>query len=130
MIAPPRWYGWKPDQRDDRDRVYVPKMARIPTRASGFLSTTFLPPVWDQGATGFCTGYALAGVGYFLRAFKGEKQFIPSARFPYWNARVIEGTTADDNGAQIRNAVKGVVKKGLCSETFCPTRLDNFSWAP
>lgn len=126
---PAAWYGWKPDRRDDRDRVFAP-VNRIPVRSRGMLAAAHLPPVWDQGPQGSCTGFMVAGAGSFLRAIKGEPAFVPSARFPYWNAREIEGTTLDDSGAQIRSAVKAVVKKGVCSDWLCRYSVDGYASRP
>lgn len=43
--------------------------------------------------------------------------FIPSPLFIYYNERVMEGTSHEDAGAQIRDGMKSINILGVCSET-------------
>jgi C1A family cysteine protease len=78
-------------------------------------------PVYDQGKIGSCTANALAGAVQFDR-LKSQQQpdFIPSRLFIYYCERAIEGSVANDNGAQLRDGIKALQNEGVCPETEWP----------
>jgi len=118
-------YGWKPDKPDWRDHKFVPMVSRLPPQA--FLSQSFLPSIGDQGEQGSCTGWSSAKACDYLRAAsKQDLSLLMSPRFAYWNARVLEGTSGDDSGAEIRDVVKGIKKFGIASWAACP--YDDKDW--
>lgn len=53
-----------------------------------------------------------------------------SRLFLYYNGRSIDGTTAEDAGAQIRSVVKAVSKLGGCRETLEPYDVKKFAKKP
>ena len=99
----------------------------------------FLGPVKNQGNEGCCTGFGNAGMREFLyrKYYEFEKdktvdpsKFVASAQFAYWNARAAEGTTKQDSGAGVRDAVKGINQFGVCLESDLPYRDGSFYVTP
>ncbi len=125
-------YGWKPDLPDVRDHLYVSSLRT---------GTNVLPPsvdlrsqcssVVDQGQLGSCTANAIANAHMFDQMKqKSPKLFYPSRLFIYYNERVIEGTVKEDSGAMIRDGIKSIADKGVCSETRLPYNISKFAKKP
>ncbi len=114
-------YGWVRDLPDHRDRKFslVRATPLMSLPASIDLSGQ-CPAVYDQGALSSCTANAIAGALEFDAAKQGLPATMPSRLFIYWNERSLEGTTASDNGAQIRDGIKSVAQWGDCPETEWP----------
>ena len=115
-------YGWRRDLPDHRDIMFT---APSPITAAALPVCVDLrqsmPPVYDQGDVGSCTGNSTAAAMQFEHRKQGlTPDFVPSRLFVYWNAREAEGDTDVDGGAQIRDAVKGVAKYGAPPETDWP----------
>ena len=124
------WYGWKPDQPDPRDRLYA-TIARPPRRLPARVDLRpWCPPVECQGSIGSCTAHALTGNLEFLARRSGRRLRHLSRLFVYYNARVLEGTAATDDGAMIRNGVKTLTKLGVCHETLWPYKVRRFARKP
>jgi len=116
-----KWYGWVRDLPDHRDLMYAAPLTKTPLPPSSDLRAVFKTPAYDQGELGSCTGNAIAAAVQFARQKAGEDpDFIPSRLFIYYNERDIEGTVAQDSGAQIRDGMKAVSKLGVCPETSSP----------
>jgi C1A family cysteine protease len=124
-------YGWARDLPDARDYLYAAPLARF---AKGLPAKVDLrpqcPPIYDQGQLGCCTGNGIAAAVQFDQAKQGNKQFVPSRLFIYYNERVIEGTVSQDSGAQIRDGVKVVAKLGAPPETDWPYDITKFAVKP
>ncbi|VVB93824.1 Papain family cysteine protease [uncultured archaeon] len=123
-------YGWMPDLPDHRDYMYSAvrkKPAKLPK------SVDLRPncsAVEDQGQLGSCTGNALAGALEFLE-LKDKVPYIELSRlFIYYDERAFEHTVASDSGAQIRDGIKTLAKKGVCSETCWPYDISKFTVKP
>jgi len=115
-----RRYGWRPDKPDHRDLICDLKAKKGAPKNIDLRKTGHLPPVYDQGQTGSCTGNGIAGaVEYGLRA-QGKADYIPSRLFIYYNERVIENTTDQDAGAEIRDGIKVVASLGAPNEDVWP----------
>ena len=109
-------YGWVPDIPDQRDRMYAapPRVLRaLPPKAD---LRPKCPPVYDQGQLGSCTANAIGGALEFDQMKQGEKAFVPSRLFIYYNERLMEGTVDQDAGAMIRDGIKSVAKVGAPPE--------------
>lgn len=116
-------YGWKPQLPDLRDYPMLMSAApQVPVPTEFDLRTTgYLPPVFDQGQSGSCTGHGTVAGIMFARA-KSKFPFIDLSRFfPYYNGRVIEGDAGSDDGAQIRDVVKASANLGDCPYPEWPT---------
>lgn len=110
-----RVLNWRPDKPDFRDFKYKPR-GIYGARPSIIDLQSLCTPVFNQGQIGSCTGNALAGAYEFLE--KSEREvFIKASRlFIYWNERALEDDTNQDAGAEIRNGIKTLYQKGVCSE--------------
>ncbi|HEX4628658.1 MAG TPA: C1 family peptidase, partial [Gemmatimonadales bacterium] len=124
-------YGWVRDIPDQRDFRYVPppRLARaLPPKVDlrgGF------PPCYNQGELGSCTANAIAGALQFLETKEGASApVMPSRLFVYYNERALEGSVASDSGAQIRDGIKSVAKRGFCSEEMWPYDIRKFADKP
>lgn len=125
-----RRYGWIPDFPDRKnDKVFVPKALRLDP--VGNLPVEHLPPVFNQGHLGSCTGASTGRGSVMYLIFKeGQPRNLMSALFAYYNARQLEGNERSDSGAQIRDVLKGIIKWGLCAESLCPYDINRFSVKP
>src|SRR5437016_608930 len=101
-------YGWKPQLPDQRDiplAVRADIMASLPTRVD---LRAKCPPVYDQGQLGSCTANALGAAFEFDQMAQRVTAWTPSRLFIYYNERVIEGSVASDDGAEIRDGAKTI----------------------
>lgn len=125
-------YGWKPDLPDHRDHVYgVMRTGPLPTSVD---LRAMMPPVYDQGQLGSCTGNAIAA-GFSFAKYKETSDasktfFTPSRLFIYYGERVVEHTVSQDAGAQIRDGIKVVAQRGVCSEKTWPYNIAAFKKKP
>jgi C1A family cysteine protease len=126
-----RRYGWirdLPDQRDRRFRA-VNRLMAAPLPPSVDLRPQ-CPPVYDQGELGSCTANATVAAFQFDQMRQGLPVVMQSRLFQYYNSRALEGTTASDSGAQIRDAVKAASQWGECPETDWPYDVNQFAVQP
>jgi C1A family cysteine protease len=115
-------YGWRPDLPDHRDRIYnleeaIHKPVALPVSVD---LSPHMPPIYDQGQLGSCTGNGIARIMEYEGIKQGEAAVTPSRLFIYYNERVIEGTVDQDSGAQIRDGIKVVAKLGVPPESEWP----------
>lgn len=122
-------YGWRrdtPDMRDFRFAVAPPKT--LPPELS---LRAQMPPVYDQGQLGSCTANAIGGILEFNELKQKERDAaVPSRLFIYYNERVMEGTVAQDAGAEIRDGIKSVAQIGAPPETLWPYDIAKFAEKP
>jgi C1A family cysteine protease len=123
-----RGYGWRPQLPDVRDKLYAARLTG-PLPAECDLRPS-MPPVYDQGQLGSCTGNAIAGAMEYERNRQGLSDFIPSRLFVYYNERAREGTVSSDAGAAIRDGIKVVNSEGVCPETLWPYDIGMFTVKP
>jgi C1A family cysteine protease len=125
-------FGWRPDTPDMRDLMTaVPPRAVSKLPSSVNLTTlTCMPPVYDQGQLGSCTGNAIAGGFEFDLGKQKLPVFQPSRLAIYYDERVIERTTKEDAGAEIRDGMKVISKTGAAPETLWPYKISKFSTKP
>ncbi len=122
-----RGYGWRPELPDARDKMYARRLGDLPPACDLRPS---MPPVYDQGQLGSCTGNAIAGAMEYERDRQGLSDFVPSRLFVYYNERALEGTVANDAGAVIRDGIKVVNTQGVCPETLWPYDIGMFAVKP
>ena len=85
-------FGWTPDLPDARDFLYsAPEgvLTKLPTKVD--LRGTKMPKVYDQGELGSCTANAIGAAFEFGQIKQGEKDFMPSRLFIYYNERADGG---------------------------------------
>ena len=117
---------------DPRSRLYPVRLSEPPTAdpATTAVKWTRVAPVFDQGNLGSCTGNALVGALEYLEK-KSNVSFEDLSRlFIYYNERVLEKSVAVDNGAEIRDGIKTLVKRGVCSEKSWPYFISKFAVKP
>jgi C1A family cysteine protease len=123
-----RKYGTRPGIRDINDPEYDLRTNKWPDK---FSLTQYMPPPYDQGNLGSCTANAVAGaVEYLFHVQPGQIDFMPSRLFIYYNERELEGTTEVDAGASIRDGVRAMEYKGVCSESIWPYITNRFNVKP
>jgi C1A family cysteine protease len=113
-------YGWNKDLPDPRDRRFAVAEEDFAHLPSNVDLRPKCPPVYNQGRIGSCTANAIAGAFEFDVDKQGVEDFVPSRLFIYWNERALEGSTATDSGAQIRDGVKVVATLGVPDEDELP----------
>lgn len=112
--------GWIPQRPDHNDREFLPTVGRVDVAQSELgLDITGIPRI-NQKRQGACTGHGTAGLVMFDQKAQGEPVVIPSRAMIYYDARIPEGTTDQDAGAMVRDAVKGVAKYGVVPDSEFP----------
>jgi C1A family cysteine protease len=121
--------GWKPDVPDQRDLRFKPRNMGRQAREFDLRDRFFR--CWQQGSLGSCTAQTVAAACLFRDVFDRDNSIVvPSRLFIYYATRSIEGTTDTDAGAEIRNAIKSVVKFGYPPEESWPYLTSRFSKKP
>lgn len=114
--------GWLKDKPDDRDFLF--KTTATPTSAKTYTPVDLrplCPPVMNQRNLGSCSAFGVIGLVQYVRRKQGFAPYwLPSALFTYYNTRLLEGTTSEDSGAMVRNALKSVAKDGVVEERLYP----------
>src|SRR5690242_15739291 len=87
-------YGWRPDLPDPRDRIYnlEEKVSLASALPDSVDLSPHMPPIYNQGHLGSCTGNGIARVLEYQAIAQGQPAVTPSRLFIYYNERVIEGT--------------------------------------
>ncbi|HME48298.1 C1 family peptidase [Mycobacterium sp.] len=123
-----RGYGWRHQLPDARDKRYAARAtAAVPAE---YDLRPQMPPVYDQGQLGSCTGNAIAAAMEYERDRQGLSDFVPSRLFIYYNERALEGTVSSDSGAVVRDGIKVVNSEGVCPETMWPYDIAMFTVRP
>ena len=116
----------KRDRPDERDFRFTPK---ADPRPSADLRT-YCAEVYYQLPLHSCSANAVCSALAFLGEKAGRPIVPPSRLFLYYNSRLLEGDTAADGGATIRNAIKAAAKPGLCPEPVWPYDAAQFASTP
>ena len=125
-----RYYGWRPDLPDHRDRYFAPAphlLAAVPDHID---LRHAMPGVFDQGAIGSCTANAIAAAMAFQHRVQALPDFMASRLFIYYEERRLEGSEAYDAGAFIRDGFKVISKVGACDEYLWPYDPGRFAERP
>lgn len=131
-----RYYGLLPDRPDDRDyllheHVALVDAATLPPGVDLRKLGALDDPVFDQGQLGSCTANAIAAALMFVQRFRKLGSVTPSRLALYYWERVIEGSTADDAGAELRDGLKVVAgQPGYVDEAEWPYDVAKFAQAP
>lgn len=124
-----RRYNRKPDLKIDSDPQYHQtfKVAFSLLPAKVDLRPN-MPPVYNQGDIGSCTGNASAAAFEYLQLQElstktsgveifDPKQYTPVSRlFIYYNERKLNKQTSEDAGATLRDSVLSLLYWGACKE--------------
>ncbi|HTJ49431.1 MAG TPA: C1 family peptidase [Cyclobacteriaceae bacterium] len=123
-------YGWRPSKPDHRDLLYSAPLHITKNLPKSVDLRSKCPPVYDQGALGSCTANGIAGALEFDQMLQGEKPFVPSRLFIYYNERDMEGSVDYDSGAEVRDGIKSVARQGACDEVEWPYDINKFTMKP
>lgn len=119
-----RSYNWKPDMPDHRDRAFTLK---APAALPAFVDPLGTKNrVEDQGPLGSCTGNSATSA--LEISLKTTTQY--SRLMAYYNGRLIENNVRRDDGAMIRDVIKGISKYGVAHETVWPYIITKFAATP
>ena len=124
------YYGWKRDLPDHRDLLYtasMPSIKKLPARVD---LRSGCSPVENQLQLGSCTANALVGVLEFLQIKLKQPLVDLSRLFVYYNEREMEGTVDQDSGAALRDGIKSLRDKGICSEDLWSYDISRFRERP
>ena len=128
-----RKYTVLKDKVDERDILYsnrhniiaelFPKKVDLRVNSS---------PVVDQGQLGSCTANAIvSGLREYILLNDERKNLIRLSRlYLYWWERKLERTVEEDSGASLRDGMKVLHKKGVCTEETRPYIIDRFKEVP
>ena len=131
-----RVYGWKPQLPDFRDIKFKEKVKVADIVTTTLFDKYNIPPIYDQGQLGSCTGNAGAGILQFALMNKSATPnpsaslFYPSRLFIYYNERLAQHTVDQDSGATIRECIQALKKYGACSENLLPYDIARFTDKP
>ena len=132
-----RFYGCITDLADKRDFKAEKIFAPQPLKSVYLFDRFNTPPIYDQGQLGSCTANGIARTVEFdlmnkpgAKPNPSAKLFMPSRLFIYWYERAMEGTILSDAGAQIRDGIKVVASKGVCSEDVWAYNISQFTKKP
>jgi hypothetical protein len=121
--------GWRRQPDDPRDHHYAVPRAAVVAPAADLRA--HMPPVWDQGQIGSCTAHGSHAVAAACRIAAGFGWTPLSRLQTYFDARRIGGfSTAEDSGANIRDAIKALAKYGAAPEDRWPYITDRFAKRP
>jgi C1A family cysteine protease len=114
--------GWVRDLPDQRDHLYSAPLLQLKALpAEVDLRKQFHFKPYDQGRIGSCTANAIAGAIQFDRArAKLHPAMTPSRLFIYYYERSLEHSVPSDSGAQLRDGIKVVSKRGAPAESEWP----------
>ena len=125
-------YGWKPDKPEDRAKTpylyqHPRALASVPDNVD---LSSYFPEVYAQGQLGACTAHMSAAMIQYDQKVQGLDWVMPSRLFDYYNSRLLEGTTSQDAGASISDAVRAIEKYGWVSEDKYPYDIQKFAKRP
>jgi C1A family cysteine protease len=121
-------HGYIKDHYDHRDKRF--EVAKpIPLPASVDLRPG-MPSVYDQGDLGSCTANAIGAACEFDLMKNKQSAFMPSRLYIYYNERNLEGTPAEDSGAEIRDGMIVVNAQGVAPESIWPYDVSKFAVEP
>jgi hypothetical protein len=122
--------GWTPPKPDHLRAEYLPTVTRSSVPDTFELPGVATIPKINQGQQGACTGHGTDGVLMYDEQKQGLPLVIRSRAMIYYDARIPEGTTGQDAGASVADAVDGVVKYGTCTDQEFPYNDQVFDVAP
>lgn len=121
-----------PSPPDYRDFLYgAPShvMAALPDHVD--LRERFTPAIFDQGNLGSCTANAVNALVQFVERKHGDPDYDRLSRlYTYWYSRLKIGTTNEDSGAFVRDALAVLAERGSPREVFWPYDITKFATEP
>lgn len=138
----PRGFGWRPAVPDFRD--YTPRTPAVgdllaqlgggskagrSRRPAKVDLREYFPAAGDQQRLNCSTAHACGAlISYYERRAFG-RALQPSCRFLYKTTRKLIGAHGD-SGADLRTAMKAMVRFGIPDERYCPYEIERFDDEP
>jgi C1A family cysteine protease len=119
--------GWIPDKEDRNDLMALFPGVKVQPHSD--LEHLF-PPVWDQDGLGTCYCFGTIGLVWAARAIQKLPTFESSPLMLSYLVGTIEHSVGQDVGGMPRDAIKSLVKFGVCSEAEWPYNPKNFGIRP
>jgi C1A family cysteine protease len=121
-------YTWIPDLPDHRDFKYpITTQIDIPSKID---LSPLCSPIEQQASLGSCTGNAIVGMMEYLENYYHQTPTNLSRLFVYYNERSLENTIQFDSGAMLRDGIKSLATKGICTEDLWPYDISKFTTEP
>lgn len=110
-----RQYLLKTDPPDDRDKPFKSFRTEFPEEVD--LRPKDFPEILDQGWLGACTGYSAIAIAQCIEYIQSQihSYYYLNPLYVYYKARELMGTTEEDSGAYIRDALKTLKNVGVCT---------------
>ncbi len=121
--------GWHPPLPNAHRKKYEDHFSITSNPPSVDLES-LCPPIYDQGALGSCTANAAAGMAQFLVRKENLWDFVPSRLAIYYWTREKEGTTSQDAGASVQDAVATLYDRGSPNEALFWYNISKFAVKP
>jgi C1A family cysteine protease len=118
-------YGWHRDIIFESDKYYSPDI-RINLARRIDLREKKKIDIYNQEQIGSNIANALLYVYNFATHTISDL----SRMFVYYNQRIIQGTTDQDSGSNIRNGIEAINRYGVCLESEYPSKEYNFFEEP
>lgn len=117
--------GWKPDERDRRDKDFADLDFPMGTSLTGTVRDessmrAHCPDVYSQSSTNSCVAQGVAGAIQTAEIYRNIPSEIPSRLFMYANARLLHGAIRRDSGTHIRLCMKMLNRLGVPDEKYWP----------
>lgn len=129
-----RAMGWKQDRAGVKDPSFdklraVRSLGEIASKSD---LSGLMPPIYDQGGVGSCTGNGVAAILDYARYKTHDCPcwIYPSRLFIYYLEREREGTVNEDAGAQIRTGIDVVTEIGAARESLWPYQESHWMLMP
>ena len=116
-------FGYKKDPQSDKDYKFEsikPGLNKLATsNSSNECIIDQNVPIFNQGSLNSCVANATVAALEILMSNGGTITAL-SRLFVYWNARLMDAETGQDQGTYIRNAFASLKTLGVCTEKSFP----------
>lgn len=107
--------------RDSKVKLFMKSGNLVKLAAAANTSQYLIPeytPVSDQGQLGTCVANGTADAFEIIKGIENPNNVKQLSRlFVYWNARLYDKDTSNDNGTYVSNAMQSLVDYGICEES-------------
>jgi C1A family cysteine protease len=120
-----RIYNWKPSRNDHRDFKYNRHVGIEHTLPDHVDRIGMQVEIYDQGNVGSCTANSSTAAISIVTGVHNLSRLMA-----YYDGRLLEHNTSNDDGAEIRDVIRGYQKYGCADESVWPYVESNFSVKP
>lgn len=128
-----RFYLVEKDPFDNRDLLYKNRHLIVPEKFPSKIDLRKnCSPIVNQGNLSACTANAIvSGLREYILINDERYDLVRLSRlYLYWWERYMENTVNEDSGANLRDGMKVLQKKGVCTEDLYPYDPDLYRKAP